>query len=450
MRIVVLGAGELGCTIAELLANEGHDVVVADSDEMRLERVRGSLDVLTVLADGVGPDFTRNPDIRDASVLVAVTDRDEMNILACLFAKKNGIKHRIARLRDVKFLEKSSEYIRDNFGIDLVLSPEQLTAKEIVRILMTPAALNVEDFANGAVRLFETRMEWDSPYVHCPLKKLELPQSVLAAMIVRDRRMMIPHGDDCLLPMDRVYFVGEPGEIRKLGRYVTKRRIRKPERVMMIGAGKTGQALVSLLQKEDIALKVIDKNRTRCEELAARLKKGSVLCGDGSDMDFLEREGVADADVVIGTTKDEQLNLLIALLAKHLGARQTIVRVIRSAYADLMTRIGVDVTLSVRLLAAGEVLGYIRRQGIVSLTLLESAEVEAMEISLPAGAPVVGIPLAKAGLPKEVLVCAFVRNGKAFIPKGDSVLETQDKVILITVSSASAQVLSYFKDRKEI
>lgn len=215
MRIVILGAGHLGYTIAELLSNEQHDVVVADSDEEKLSKVRDSLDVLTITANGTSPDFTRDPDIRDASVFVAVTEMDEVNILASMLAKKNGIPHTIARIRDPKFLQESTEYLQENFDIDLVLSPELVTAKEIRRILMTPAALNVGDFANGRVRLYETRIQRQSPYIHIPFKDLELPDEILAAMIFRDHQMIIPHGNDCLLPYDNAYFIAAR-EYRKI------------------------------------------------------------------------------------------------------------------------------------------------------------------------------------------------------------------------------------------
>ena len=168
MRIVILGAGHLGYTIAELLYNEQHDVVVADSDEEKLSKIRDSLDVLTITANGTSPDFTRDPDIRDASVFVAVTEMDEVNILASMLAKKNGIPNTIARIRDPIFLQESTEFLQDNFDIDLVLSPELVTAKEIRRILMTPAALNVGDFANGRVRLYETRIQRLSAYNDIP------------------------------------------------------------------------------------------------------------------------------------------------------------------------------------------------------------------------------------------------------------------------------------------
>lgn len=449
MRIVILGAGELGCTIAEILSNEKNDVVVVDSDETKLEKISRSLDVLTINADGTDPSFTKDPDIKKASVLVAVTEVDETNILACLIAKKNGIPHTIARLRNPKFLHNSSAYVRENFGIDFVLSPEVLTAEEICRILMTPSALNVEDFANGKVRLYEARMHSDSPYLHKPLKDLMLPASILVAMIFRDHRMMIPHGDDYFLPFDRVYFVGTPDAIKEFSRDFAPGSTQKTERALIIGAGRTGQALAPLLEKEGVSLKIIDKDPDRCESLTPKLKKGIVLCGDGTDIELLKEEGISEADVIICTTKDEQLNLLIALLAKHLGAKKSIVRVIRPEYVNLMTRVGVDIVLSVRLIAASEVLSYIRRQDVVSVSLLESAQIQATEIILPADAPVTGIPLMNTGIPKGGLICAYVRGDETFIPSGASVLEAGDRVIIITSTDASADILSYFKGKSE-
>ena len=404
MRIVILGAGHLGYTIAELLSNEQHDVVVADSDEEKLSKVRDSLDVLTITANGTSPDFTRDPDIRDASVFVAVTEMDEVNILASMLAKKNGIPHTIARIRDPKFLQESTEYLQENFDIDLVLSPELVTAKEIRRILMTPAALNVGDFANGRVRLYETRIQRQSPYIHIPFKDLELPDEILAAMIFRDHQMIIPHGNDCLLPYDNAYFIGAPENIEKFSRGMAESSTRHIKKAIVIGAGRTGTALAPMLEADGISVKVIDLDPEQCRHISSKLKKSIVLCGDGADIDLLMQEGVSEADVGICTTKDERLNLLVALLASS----------------------------------------------VVSVSLLESAQVEAVEVILESGAPAEGIPLMKAGLPAECLVGAYVRNETTHIPDGRSVLAAGDRVIILIRTPCSAKVLPYFKGRKPL
>lgn len=315
---------------------------------------------------------------------------------------------------------------------------------------MTPAALNVGDFANGRVRLYETRIQRQSPYIHIPFKDLELPDEILAAMIFRDHQMIIPHGNDCLLPYDNAYFIGAPENIEKFSQGMAESSTRHIKKAIVIGAGRTGTALAPMLEADGISVKVIDLDPEQCRHISSKLKKSIVLCGDGADIDLLMQEGVSEADVVICTTKDERLNLLVALLARHLGAKKTIVRVVRGEYADLMTQVGVDIALSVRLLAAGEVLSYVRSRSVVSVSLLESAQVEAVEVILESGAPAEGIPLMKAGLPAECLVGAYVRNETTHIPDGRSVLAAGDRVIILIRTPCSAKVLPYFKGRKPL
>ena len=281
-------------------------------------------------------------------------------------------------------------------------------------------------------------------------KDLELPDEILAAMIFRDHQMIIPHGNDCLLPYDNAYFIGAPENIEKFSRGMAESSTRHIKKAIIIGAGRTGTALAPMLEADGISIKVIDLDPEQCRHISSKLKKSIVLCGDGADIDLLMQEGVSEADVVICTTKDERLNLLVALLARHLGAKKTIVRVVRGEYADLMTQVGVDIALSVRLLAAGEVLSYVRSRSVVSVSLLESAQVEAVEVILESGAPAEGIPLMKAGLPAECLVGAYVRNETTHIPDGRSVLAAGDRVIILIRTPCSAKVLPYFKGRKPL
>lgn len=446
MRIIVIGAGHLGYIVSELLSNEGYDVVVVDSDGEKLEAVRNDLDVLTVLADGTSPSFMRSQ-ARGSDLLVAVTAIDEVNIIACILAKKNGIPHTIARIREPKFLAEPVDYIKENFDIDLVLSPELITAREISRLVMTPSAINVEDFAGGRVRLLESKISPRSPYAHRELKDIKLPPSVLIALILRDHHMIIPHGNDRLLPLDNVYFLGNPESLEKLSLHSSAKYQRRTKKALIIGAGRTGQALAPMLERQGISVKVIDNDEDHCQQMAGKLKKGMVLCGDGTDMDLLTHEGVSEADTVICTTKDERLNLMMALLAKHLGAGQTMVRVTRTEYISLMQQVGIDIVLSTRLLAAGEVLGFVRSGSVVSVSLLEGARVQAIEIVLTEGSKAVGLPLMKADIPRSCLVGAYVRNGHVYIPDGHSVLSAGDSVILIVEADHAQSVISYFKGR---
>mgnify|MGYP000888925867 FL=1 len=447
MRIVIVGAGKLGYSIAELLANEEFDVVLVDQDETRLEAAKNTLDVLTVTANGASPITMNDPDIRSADILIAVTAGDEVNMVACILAKKHGITHTVARIRDMQFLSEAKEYLKENFDIDLMLNPELITAREVYRILMTPAALDVEDFASGKVRLFETKVTRHSPLANIPLKDLEMPKAILAGMIFRDHRMIIPHGDDCLLPHDNAYFIGDPAEIEKFSETFVHRDARKLEHVMIIGAGRTGRFLAKMLDDADVAVKIIDTNRERSRLAAEALENGLAICGDGTDIDLLMEEGVADADAVVCLTEDDKLNLMLALLAKHLGAKKTVVRVARGEYVDLMEKVGVDIVLPTRLLSASEVLAFARRGGVVSVSLLEGAKAEAVEVIVQEGAPVAGIPLMDARLPRECLVCAYVRGDEVVIPNGTSVLLPGDRTILFIQTRFAQKVMKHFKGK---
>ena len=447
MRIVIVGAGKFGYSIAELLANEEFDVVLVDQDETRLEAARNTLDVLTIAANGASPITMNDPDIREADILIAVTAGDEVNMIACILAKKHGITHTVARIRDMQFLSEAKEYLKQNFDIDLMLNPELITAREIYRILMTPAALDVEDFASGKVRLFETKVTRHSPLANIPLKDLEMPKAVLADMIFRDQRMIIPHGDDCLLPHDNAYFIGDPVEIQKFSQTFVHRDARRLEHVMIIGAGRTGRFLGKMLDEADVAVKIFDIDRERSRLAAEVLENGLAICGDGTDIDLLTEEGVASADAVVCLTEDDKLNLMLALLAKHLGAKKTIVRVARGEYIELMEKVGVDIVLSTRLLSASEVLAFARRGGVVSVSLLEGAKAEAVEVIVQEGAPVAGVRLMDARLPRECLVCAYVRGEEAVIPNGASVLLPGDRTILFIRTGFAQKVMKYFKGK---
>ena len=215
MRIIIAGAGKLGFSIAQLLAEDQFDVVVVEIDPKRKEVVQNSLDVLAIEGNSCSPTIFADPDVRDADVIIACTDSDEVNMVTCLLAKKNGIKHTVARIRNVDYAVHAPEMLNNDMKIDLVINPERITAVEIDHILMTPSALNVDEFAEGKVRMFEAKIKEDSPLINIPLKDLQIPQDILMAMVFRRHRMIIPRGNDYVMPGDNVYFVGKHEAIRE-------------------------------------------------------------------------------------------------------------------------------------------------------------------------------------------------------------------------------------------
>lgn len=446
MRVVIVGAGKLGFSLAERLAKEEHDVIVIEQDEERRLIVQNSLDVMAIAGNGANPQFLTNSVAKDADLLVAVTDSDEVNMISCMAAKKIGIPQTIARVRNQEYAGADQFNFNESLGIDLAINPEMTTAVEISRILLTPAALAVEDFADGKVRLLEVKISPESELVNTPLVRLTLPPHILVAGILRQNIMIIPHGEDFLLPQDNVFFVGGAIAIENFGKQFDEKKS-KIERIMIIGAGRIGRHLAKILVKAGLSVKVIDKNRERCRELADRLGKGLVLCGEGTDIDLLVEEGVGDADAVVCLTDDDKLNLLLALLAKNLGAQKTIVRVGRSDYMSLMGKVGVDVVLSPRLLTAGVILRQVRRGNIVAVTLLEGAKAEAMEIFVSANCQIAGKKLKNIKFPRNSLVGALIHGEDVSVPNGTTILHEGDRVVVFTLPDIVKKVGKYFESR---
>jgi len=445
MRIVIIGAGKLGYSVAQLLAQEQYDVVVIEQDEQRREIVKNNLDVLTIAANGASPLTMEDYRVQGADVVLATTDSDEVNMVACMIAKAHGVKHTLARIRDTDYAQ-SSTFMHKDVGIDLFINPEQVTAMEISRILMTPSALDVEDFAEGKVRMFETRLHAGSAFIGKTLSELAIPPQILVAAIFRNHKMIIPHGEDVICEHDDVYFVGQKEALQEFEKQFAATQ-GKISRVMIIGAGRTGRFLAPLLEKKGLFVKIIDKNEERCRLVAEKLESGIALCGDGTDIDLLMDEGIAEADVVVCITEDDKLNLMLALLAKHLGAKKTIVRIARNEYVNLMEKVGVDIVLSSRLLASGEILRFVHRGGVVSVSLLADAKAQAMEIIVAEDSPLAGKALKDAALPKECLLCAVVHAGVALVPSGSTVVYAGDRVVIFVQTEATQQVLPFFEGR---
>ncbi|MBQ9442116.1 MAG: Trk system potassium transporter TrkA [Selenomonadaceae bacterium] len=449
MRVVIVGAGKLGYTIAELLSNEQIEVVVVDKDEAQLTAVKENLDVMTINKNAANPITLDDPDINGADVLIAVATSDEVNMVTCILAKNHGIKHTIARIRDMQFMGEAGEYMKKNFDIDLIINPEVIAANEIYRILMTPAALNVDDFAGGKIRLFEAKIRKHSKFANIPFKELKLPEGVLAGLIHRDHRMIIPHGNDSLQIHDNAYFIGFPEAIEKFSTNFVQQNTRPLERVMIIGAGRIARSLAVRLNELGISVKVIEKDRERCEQMAELLSGDSLaIHGDGTNVGLLTEEGIASADVIVCLTEDDRLNLMMGLLSKHLGAKKTVVRVYRTEYMELIEKVGVDVVISARLLSASEVLAFVRRGGVTRVSILEGAKAEAVEVIVQKGAKVAEKKLMEVDLPKSCLVCACVRKNRALIPNGNTILLPGDKIILFCLRGSVKEVVSWFTKEK--
>ena len=443
MKIVVVGAGKVGYSLAQRLAQDQHDVYVIEKNGDRIKNLENNLDVNLVQGNGSSISLLQEIGIADMGMLIAVTDSDEVNMLACMLGKAAGIPKTIARVRDTEYENGTNAVIRDRLGIDLFINPEMVTAQEIYKVLKTPAALDVEDFASGAVRLVEFKIRSNLHVTGIPLRKLELPPNVLIVGIMRGGEMIIPHGESTLEYLDNVFFLGAKESIDKVEVWLNE--VSCPtQRVVIIGAGLIGRNLTLLLEADGYDVKVIEKDLDRCEQLAALVNRSIVIHGDGTDVDLLQAEEISDNDVIICLTDDDKLNLLVALLAKHLGVPKTFVRVGRLEYITLMEQVGIDVVFSPRLLTSGQILRLIREgENLINISTFEGSKAEAIEISITNRSNLMNQYLKDLKFPGKSLVGAVVRDNRTIVPKGDTQLVEGDHIVIFTLPEYVNKLLTY-------
>ncbi|WP_127160749.1 Trk system potassium transporter TrkA [Veillonella sp. VA137] len=443
MKIVVVGAGKVGYSLAQRLAQDQHDVYVIEKNGDRIKNLENNLDVNLVQGNGSSISLLQEIGVEDMGMLIAVTDSDEVNMLACMLGKAAGIPKTIARVRDTEYENGTNAVIRDRLGIDLFINPEMVTAQEIYKVLKTPAALDVEDFASGAVRLVEFKIRNNLHVTGIPLRKLELPPNVLIVGIMRGGEMIIPHGESTLEYLDNVFFLGAKESIDKVEVWLNE--VSRPtQRVVIIGAGLIGRNLTLLLEADGYDVKVIEKDLDRCEQLAALVSRSIVIHGDGTDVDLLQAEEISDNDVIICLTDDDKLNLLVALLAKHLGVPKTFVRVGRLEYITLMEQVGIDVVFSPRLLTSGQILRLIREgENLINISTFEGSKAEAIEISITNRSNLMNQYLKDLKFPGKSLVGAVVRDNRTIVPKGDTQLVEGDHIVIFTLPEYVNKLLTY-------
>ena len=437
MKIIIVGAGEVGYHIARKLSEEDQDVLVIDRDPEKIRRVAENLDVQALLGSGTSPEMLKSSGIREADMLVAATDSDEVNLIACLLARNlNPYTLKVARVRNREYLAEKDLFSRDLLGVDRIINPESVVVETIRNLMMLPGASDVVDFENGRVKLVGITIKEDSPFAGRQLLSFRgLEDRVLVGAVVRGEQAFIPHGEDTIRTHDLVYLVVKSSEM-PYGYGFFQFEPDERRRVIIVGAGETGSALASALDREKMAVKIIDRDARKCAALAEKLQKAVVIHGDGTDKDLLQEENINGLDFMVAVTGDEEHNILISLLAKALGARKTITRINKLSYISLVSAIGIDTVVSSRLSAVRAILQYIRRGRIISVVPLKGEHAEAIEAEALETSGIVDVPLAEANFPKGALVGAIIRGEEIIIPRGDSVIKTGDRLIILAIQKA--------------
>lgn len=445
MNIVIVGAGDVGRYIAAMLSREQHNIILVDKDSKVLAEVSNEMDVATRL--GSGTDWQLLDDLLELSpnMLIALTNDDESNLVACSIAKNLGYPRTVARVRDNRYLNRTRLDFARIFDVDYFIGPEVLVAYDILKYMISPGSLAVEHFAHGAVqmRTFTVPAKWRK--FDTPLKELNLPAGMMVGLIRRDtgekkgnfgedqKSIIFPHGDDCILPGDEVTFIGETDVIAEAHHFfgLTQRTVRS---VVIIGGSLVGINLAKLLDHRNIDVKIIDKDFAKCTYLAEQLPNCNIVNDDATDLDFLMAEKIGRTDVVAACTGKDETNLLVGMLAKQAGCQDVVTVLSNTSYSSIVNQIGLSYAVSPRISAANHILSQILSGKVTTLISLYENQAEVMEINVSLNSKLAGIPLSELGplLPKDLLIAMIQNRGRIMIAHGNRIISPGDTVIVIT------------------
>ncbi|SFK80534.1 trk system potassium uptake protein TrkA [Nitrosomonas aestuarii] len=460
MKIIILGAGQVGSSVAESLVSEANDITMVDVDSERLSLLQDRLDLRAVVGNASHPSVLVSAGAEDADMILAVTEHDETNLVSCkLAASMFNTPTKIARIRSSEYLAHPEIFSTDNFCVDFAICPEQILTEYIENLIEFPEALQVLDFAEGKVSLVAVRALYGGLLVGQQLQELRIhvPNvDTRVAAIFRKNRPIIPEGNTIIEVEDEVFFIAAAENIRAVMREL--RNMDKPvKRVMIAGGGKIGRRLGKTLEK-DYQVRIIERNYKASERLAAELHRTLVLNGDATDEKLLESENIAEMDMFCALTNDDENNIMAALLAKRMGARKVIALINRRAYVDLVQSGGIDIAISPAQVTIGSLLAYVRQGDVVAVHSLRRGAAEALELVAHGDAQssnVVGRKIEDIELPKGATIGAIVRGlpeqnsvydetldeqknvsaeVKVIIAHHDTVIESEDHVILFVVN----------------
>lgn len=435
MKILILGAGQVGASVATTLAREDDDITLVDLDSSSLQKLQDHHDIRTIQGSASHPDVLARAGAADADLLLAVTNSDETNMVACQICHTlYNTPTKIARIRAPEYLSKPELFNNDAIAIDVLISPEQLVTDYIQQLVNHPNALQVLNFANGLVQLVAVKAFHGGPLVGHPLRDLRkhIPKTeTRVAAIFRNGRAISPEADTVIEADDEVFFIAASKDIRAV--MAELQRLDKPyKRIMLAGGGNIGIRLARVLEQK-YQLKIIESNPKRAEYLSEQLSKTIVLLGDTANEELLVEEEIDNIDLFCALTNDDEANILSAMLAKRLGARKVLSLINRAAYVDLVESGSIDIALSPQQATIGSLLAHIRRGDIVAVHSLRRGAAEALEAVAHGdknSSMVVGRRIDEIDLPPGTTIGALVREEEVLIVHHDTVIQAEDHVIL--------------------
>lgn len=436
MKLVIVGAGKIGATLVEKLSKEEHDIVIVDKDAEVVEQIVNRYDVRGVCGGGADRMILEEAGVNTADFVIACTSRDELNILCCMLAKKLGAAHTIARVRDPEYFMEM-EYMKEELDLDMWFNPELRTAKEIADILAFPSAINVETFAGGAAVMIELRIKENSPMIGKTVMEFvkEVQSKVLFSAILRDGKVYIPKGDFVMQEGDVLHITSSEEEITAFSKKIQMFR-RRARSVFIIGGGKIAYYLAKELIARKVSVKIIEIDEDRCSELSEELPEATILCGDGTDHEVLDEEGLAKCNACVSLTGMDEENVIVSLYAASKKVAKVITKVDRPTIGQMVSHLGLDSVLSPRTVIANQILRFVREKADVKSRISQlykiHDKVEAIEFPVTKEFEYIGIPLKELNIKKNYIVNGIVRNKEFIIPTGDTSFQEGDEVLVVT------------------
>lgn len=445
MRIIIAGMGDVGYQLAKKLSNENHDIIALDVDGERLSYCDQMSDILTIQGSSTSIRTLQLAGVDRADLLVSVTSSEEVNITTAILGKKLGAKKTIARIANAEYLESENQDYFSKVGIDFMIYPEELAAKEIVNLINRTAATDIVEFQKGKISVIGLRLDKNAPIIQKTLSEVSKKNPSLDFRVVaiyRNLRTIIPKGNDKFLPNDQVFVILKSGALEEVLKLAGKEDIRF-DNIMILGGGKIGRKVASTIS-DKMKVKLIDSNQEKAYELADTLPNTLVISGDGRDIDLLAQEGIVEVDAFVAVTEDAETNIISCLLAKHLGVKKTIALVDKVEYVPLTQTIGLDSLINKKLIAANNISRYIKRGELLSYASLEGIDAEVLEFKAFGGSKVTKDKIKNLDFPKGAIIGGIVRGEESIIATGETQIKAGDSVVVICLPDYVSDVEEFF------
>lgn len=445
MNIVIAGDGEVGSHLAQLLADENHNITVVDPHTKMLEMIGSHTDVLTIEGDSTSIEILEKAEINKADLLIAVLHDENINLMTCILGKKLGAKKTIARISNNEFLEPKQEALFEGLGVDRMVFPERIAADEIVNLLKQTAATEIFDFSDGKLQLFLIKLEKYAYVVNKTLNQiaLEFPKlNFRAVSIHRSGKTIIPNGDTYFRENDLAYVITKPEGIDMLLQLGGKQPF-KIKNIMIIGGGRIGKK-TALSLEDDLNIKLLDKDPSRAEQLTSVLNNTLIINADARDINHLEDEGIRDMDALIAVTNSSETNIITCLHAQKLGVKRTIALVENIEYIDIAQNIGIDTIINKKLITASYINRHTMHGNVTNVKCLSGINADAIELIAMEKSAVTKHPIKKLKMPEGAIIGGIVRGEESFIAIGDLQIQAGDKVVVFSMPYALHKVNKLF------